>query len=144
MNELETAELLAIASGFDRFIEVDAMTTRAWFLALRDVPYALAEAATVAHFTGPKARETFGVRHVLDAVAVTARTTPDAVEEDVRSAKARGLIEQSWPKREPLPRDVRDALFTLRETERRLAAERYAFDQLGAPLDVGSVGRLVS
>lgn len=141
MNKVEVGQVLTIASGFDRFITVDRVTTEAWFLALANVDYADAQAATVAHFTGPLAKETFSVRHILNAVAVSSRTSQAAVEADVRSAKARGLIESSWQPRTPLPADVADALFTLREGERRAAAERFEFDQLeGVPVDVGEVG----
>ena len=66
-----------------------------------------------------------------------------AIEEDVRSAKARGLVEKGWPDRQLLPEDVRQALFTLRDGERRAALERSELDRLeGAPIDPGTVGRV--
>lgn len=144
MNKVEVGQILTIASGFDRFITVDRVTTEAWFLALHQVPYEDAQAATVAHFTGPNAKETFSVRHILNAVAATNRLTTSAIEDDVRSAKARGLVESSWPARELLPPDIRDALFTVRQLERRAAEERSRFDELeSAPVNVGEVGRHV-
>lgn len=134
MNKLEVGQVLTIASGFDRFIAVDRVTTEAWFLALSGIDFEEAKAATVAHFVGPIAKETFGVRHILNAVADSGRNTAAAIEADVRSAKARGLIEKSWPARDLLPDDVRDALFTLRDLERRTAANMLELDQVdGVP-----------
>lgn len=145
MNKVEVGQLLTIASGFDRFITVDRVTTEAWFLALEHVDYAEAQAATVAHFTGPQAKETFAVRHILDAVAYSERKSPAQIAADVRSAKGRGLIGKGWPETDLLPEDVRDALFTIRDTERRAAKTRSDLEQsmVGRPADVGSVGRAV-
>ena len=142
MNKTQVGQILTLASGFDRFITVDRVTTEAWFLALGNVDYTEAQAATVAHFTGPIAKEVFSVRHILAAVTFDSRNTTAAIEADVRSAKARGLIDKSWPSRNLLPADIRDALFTLREFERRAATDRLALDELdGSPADVGTVGR---
>lgn len=125
MNKVEVGQLLTIASGFDRFVTVDRVTTEAWFLALAEVDYSEAQAAVVAHFTGPRAKETFSVRHVLEAARITARSTPDAIEADVRSAKARGLLEPTYPAREPLPADVKALLFAARERDRETARVMY-------------------
>ncbi|TFB96547.1 MULTISPECIES: hypothetical protein [unclassified Cryobacterium] len=142
MNMVEVGQVLTIASGFDRFITVDRVTTSAWFLVLSGVDFEEAKVATVAHFIGPQAKEIFSVRHILAAVADAGRNAPAAIEADVRSAKARGLVAVSWPSRERLPELVRDALFTLRERERRSAAEMFDQDQIaGSPVDVGTVGR---
>lgn len=142
MNKVEVGQILTLASGFDRFIVVDRVTTEAWFLVLADVDYEDAKAATVAHFVGPHAKETFGVRHILGAVADRLRTSVDAVEADVRSAKARSLVGKDWPAKKPLSDDVRNALVVLRESEVRALEKRFEFDQLdGVPVDVGNVGR---
>lgn len=144
MNKVEVGQVLTIASGFDRFITVDRVTTEAWFLALSGVDYEEAKKVTVEHFIGPLAKETFGVRHILNAVADSGRNSPAAIEADVRSAKARGLIDRTWPSRDRLPADVADALFTLRDLERRQAADPFELDQLeGSPADVGTVGRVL-
>ena len=142
MNKTQVGQILTLASGFDRFITVDRVTTEAWFLVLEPVDYDEAKAATVAHFVGPLAKEVFSVRHILSGTTDFARTSPASIEADVRSAKGRRLIHWSWPSRQILPADVRDALFTLRELERRQAAEQFALDQGdGTPADVGTVGR---
>jgi hypothetical protein len=144
VNKTQVAQILTIASGFDRFIVVDRVTTEAWFMALEQIDYDEAMAATVGHFTGPIAKEVFSVRHILNAAADTGRTSVLSIEQDVRSAKARGLIDKSWPSRNLLPPDIRDALFTLREFERRQATDRLALDQGdGVPADVGTVGRML-
>jgi hypothetical protein len=117
MNKVEVGQLLAIASGFDRFVTVDRVTTEAWFLALKDVPYPLAQQAAVAHYTGPHGTKPLTVRDVLAAVEVDTRMTDDAIEADVRSAKARGLIGRDWPKREPLPGDVAARLSLARQRD---------------------------
>jgi hypothetical protein len=118
MNKVEVGQLLTIASGFDRFVTVDRVTTETWFLVLGDVDYTAAQSAVIEHFIGPRAKEPFSVRHVLDAVKVSTRSTPGLIEEDVRAAKARGLLDQSHPEREPLPADVKAALFAARERDR--------------------------
>jgi len=142
MNIVQVGQLLTIASGFDRFITVDRITTEAWFLVLKDVDFEEAKDATVAHFIGPRAKETFAVRHILEAVTDKARLSPAAIEVDVRSAKARLLIDKSWPSNKVLPENIREALFTLRDTEKRAAAQRFAFDELeGDPIDPGDIGK---
>jgi hypothetical protein len=142
----EIGTLLLFASGLDRFVQVDRVTTDAWFrvLANRDVTYAQAEQACIDHYTGPDAGRQFTVAHVVALVTVDNRSNLNAIEADVRSAKARGLIDKSWPSRNLLPPDIRDALFTLREFERRQASDRLALDQGdGVPVDVGTVGRVL-
>jgi hypothetical protein len=141
----EVGALLLFASGLDRFVQVDRVTTDAWFrvLADLDVTHAQAEQACINHYTGPDAGRPFTVAHVVALVTVDNRTARLAVEADVRSAKARGLVEKSWPPRDLLPERVREALFNLRDLERVAAAERFALDQgPGKPADVGTVGRI--
>ncbi|MFC5930877.1 hypothetical protein [Cryobacterium melibiosiphilum] len=123
---------------------VNDVTTDAWLRALQDVDVNLEQAkqACVNHYTGPDAGRQFTVAHVVALVTVDNRSNLNAIEADVRSAKARGLIEKSWPSRNLLPPDIRDALFTLREFERRAATDRLALDEGdGVPADVGTVGR---
>lgn len=114
MNKFETAQLLTVASGFDRFVRADELTTTAWQMVLKRVPYKLAEAAVLAHYSGPDATRQLMPFHVLSAVEKEARLSKALIEEDVRSAKARGLVAQSWPADELLDEDVRERLFALR------------------------------
>lgn len=114
MNKFETAQLLTVASGFDRFVRADELTTTAWQMVLKRVPYKLAEAAVLAHYSGPDATRQLMPFHVLSAVEKEARLSKALIEEDVRSAKARGLVPQSWPADELLDEEVRQRLFALR------------------------------
>jgi len=144
VNKTQVGQILTIASGFDRFITVDRVTTEAWFLVLGAIDYDEAQAAVIGHFTGPIAKEVFSVRHILNAVADGGRNTRAAIEADVRSAKARGLISKGWPDRQALPDEVKDGLLTLRDLERRAAAVRDELEQGGGlPADVGAVGRVL-
>lgn len=145
MNKVEIAKLLTIASGFDRR-DVDDVTIEAWALVPEFIAadYNAAVAAVVAHQTGPKRTEYLTIGHIVDALRVDGRSTLAAVEADVRSAKARGLIDSSWPARQPLPDDVRDGLMTLREHERRAADAWLALDGLpNNPIDIPTVGRAI-
>lgn len=119
MNKLEAAKLLTIASGFDRFIRADELTTTAWQKVLDRVPYALAEGAVLAHFSGPDASRQLMPFHIIKAVEREARLSKPLIEEDVRSAKARGLVSQSWPADQILDEDVRERLFALRHDARK-------------------------
>lgn len=144
MTKKEIGTLLLFASGLDRFVQVGPVNTDAWLRVLSgyDVSYTQAEQACINHYTGPDANRPFTVAHVVALVAADDRSAIASVEADVRSAKARGLVAASWPSRERLPELVRDALFTLRERERRTAAEMFDQDQIaGPPVDVGTVGR---
>lgn len=143
MNKREIAQLLTIASGFDRR-DVDDVTIEAWALVPEFIAadYNAAVAAVVAHQTGPKRAEYLTIGHIVDALRVDGRSTLAAVEADVRSAKARGLVDASWPARNQLPADVRDALTTLRDGERRQADAWLALDGLpNNPIDVASIGK---
>lgn len=146
MNKTEIGQLLALASGFDRRI-VDRLTTEAWASVpeFANASYEAAKAAVIAHQTGPKHGEYLTIGHITDALKVTGRDSVAAIEADVRSAKARGLIARSWPSRERLPGDVRETLTALRDGERRAAQERAALDELeGSPIEPGDIGRTVS
>jgi len=142
----EIGALLLFASGLDRFVQVDRVTTDAWFrvLANVDVTHAQAEQACIQHYTGPDSNRPFTVAHVVAFVTADNRSTVKAIEDDVRSAKARGLISKGWPDRRALPDDVKDALLTLRDLERRAATTRDELEQGGgSPADVGAVGRVL-
>ena len=124
MNKVEVGKLLSLAAGFDNR-KVDMVTTEAWALVPEIVAadYESAKSVIVAHQTGPKHGEYLTVGHVVDGLRVVGRNTVSQIAADVRSARARGLVEKSWPDDELLPEDVRDALFTLRDSERRVALE---------------------
>jgi hypothetical protein len=144
MTKAEVGTLLLLASGLDRFVQVGPVTTDAWMYALsgHDVTLEQAQQACVNHYTGPDGGRPFTVAHVVALVSLDNRTALVAIEADVRSAKARGLIAKTWPARERLPENVARRLYGLRAAEREAAAERSAIDQgPGTPVDVGTVGR---
>lgn len=110
MNDLEAAKLLTIAAGFDRR-QVTEMTARAWAAALSDQSYVDCERAVIDHYRDADTRHDYlSVGHVLDRVERAQRATRKQIEDDVRSAKARGLIGRDWPKSERLPADVAQKL----------------------------------
>ena len=131
MNKLEAAELLAIAGAFDRWIRVDDITATAWGYALADVSADLAKVAVVEHYKGADAHKSLMPADIIKAVAVRARLTRVQVEEDVRSAKARGLVEGSWPVGELLPELVRERLAAAREGSREVFLALGSLDRIG-------------
>jgi hypothetical protein len=127
VNKTEVAKLLTIVSGFDRR-QVDEMTVEAWHSIpeIADAPYEVGQTAVMAHFRDPLTRnEYLTVGRVLDRIEVDARSKLADIEADVRSAKARGLLEPTYPPREPLPADVKVLLFQARERDRETARLMY-------------------
>lgn len=132
MNKVEIGKLLTLAAGFDNR-KVDLVTTEAWSAVpeLVAADYEAAKAVVIAHQTGPKHHEYLTVGHIVDGLRVAGRNSTAEIAADVRSAKARGLVGREWSESERLPEDVRDALFTLRDGERRAAAQRFMLEAAG-------------
>lgn len=120
MNRTEVAQLLTLASAFDRR-KVDEPTVHAWWAVLRDFDYRLAEQAIIEHQAGPLRKEYLTVGHVADAVRTASRQNPEQIEVDVRSAKARRWIPEDWPRRQPLPADMAARLAEARSGARQTA-----------------------
>lgn len=118
MIRSEVAQLLTVASGFDRRV-VDELTVNAWFTVpeIAGGYYADAVAVVVAHQTGPKRYEYLTVGHVVEGMRGMRRQNAAQVESDVRSAKARGIVPKSWPKREPLSDEAMERLAAARQVE---------------------------
>lgn len=132
MNRAETTALLTMAGAFDRWIRVDDITVNGWMSALEDVPFVLAREAVKAHYCGPDAHKQIMPADVIKATKFAARLTLPQIEADVRTAKAYGLVPQSWPDRQPLAEDAREALADLREGKRREAIEHGVEGQISA------------
>lgn len=132
MNKQEAATLLALAGAFDRWIRVDDLTATAWEFALADVPFELARLAVVEHYKGANAHKAIMPADIITATEFAARLTKPQIEADVRTAKAYGLVPQSWPDRQPLGEDARRALADLREGKRREAIEHGVEGQISA------------
>lgn len=121
MNTQDAAKLLAVAAGFDNR-RPDDLATAAWLELLGDFTYEQCRAAIVAHYRDPATRHQYlTAAHVLDRVEAGERTSVDEVEADVRSAKARGIIAQDWPRRQPLTPEATYRLRAARERQRREA-----------------------
>ena len=122
MNKVEIAQLLTVASGFDRR-QVDTVTVEAWALVpgIRDADYEDALAALISHVTGPNAKEYLTVNHIVGATQVSSRQTKELVAADVRSARARGLIAKTWPETQPVSDEVRMRLAVARDEARQIA-----------------------
>lgn len=130
MNKTEVAQLLTIASGFDRR-QVDAMTVEAWHAVpvVAESDFEAAKRVLIDHQTSPEAAEYFTVRHLARGITKRERSNHVDVETDVRSAKARGIIPADWPKRDPLTPVAAAALARAREHDRAEAA-RYSAGEL--------------
>lgn len=122
MNKLEMGKVLTVAAGFD-LRRVDDLTVTAWMEVLGGYDYETVRQAVVDHHRDPVTRHDYlTVGHVLDRVERAVRARSADVEADVRSAKARGLVDRSWPRAEPLPVDVAEKLRAAREAAREEVA----------------------
>ncbi|MDY1005724.1 hypothetical protein [Curtobacterium sp. CFBP9011] len=144
MNEPEVRRLLGyISAGYDNR-QLSAATAAVWTEELCDVEFEVAKQAVRNHFRKPAPRAYLSLDVLLEQIRVDTRQTPTAIEEDVRSAKARGFIEASWPARQALPRPIAARLAAAR-LDFALAAEAIEAGVIETPraLDVGTVGREV-
>jgi hypothetical protein len=142
VNEPEVRRLLGyISAGYDNR-QLSAATATVWTEELGDVEFEVAKQAVRNHFRKPSPRAYLSLDVLLEQIRVDTRQTPTAIEEDVRSAKARGFIESSWPARQALPRPVAARLAAAR-LDFALAAEAIEAGVIETPraLDVGTVGR---
>lgn len=131
MKTHEVQALLAVAGAFDnRKPDLTGVTATIWHRVLADIDYADAEAAVIAHQTGPRAGEYLTVKHITDAVAAGNRTTRKLIEADVRAARARQIVDAGWPENEPLTPAAADALAAARLNDLR-TAERFELDAAG-------------
>jgi hypothetical protein len=142
VNEPEVRRLLSLISGGYDNRTLTAITAEVWLMELADTDFDIAWQAVRNHFRKPSPRDYLSLDVLLEQIRVDTRQTPTAIEEDVRSAKARGLIEASWPKRDPLPRAVAEQLARARAefAETAAAIEAGVIDAPRA-LTVGSVGQ---
>lgn len=122
MNKLDVAKLLTILSGYDRR-QVDDITVEAWHAVpeVAAADFTQARNVVIEHQTGPEAGEYFQVRHLVAGLRRRSRTSRGDVEADVRSAKARGLIDQDWPRTQPLDPETAEKLAAARDHDRETA-----------------------
>ena len=141
MNKPEVRRLLGyISAGFDNRALSDA-TAEVWSEELPDVSFDVAKEAVRRHFRKPTPRPYLSLDVLMDEIRVLTRQTTTAIEEDVRSAKARGLLDASWPAREPLPASVAERLAEARQAFARQAAaiESRVIEN---PRSLGELGQL--
>jgi hypothetical protein len=144
VNEPEVRRLLGyISAGYDNR-QLSAATATVWAEELPDVEFEVAKQAVRNHFRKPSPRAYLSLDVLLEQIRVDTRQTPSAIEEDVRSAKARGFIDGSWPARQALPRPVAARLAAAR-LDFAIAAEAIEAGVVETPraLTVGTVGREV-
>ena len=136
----EVIKLNRTVAGFIRSSPSD-IEAAAWYLVLSDFDYADAEHAVVKHFLGPDKHKFFEVGYILDGIKEIRRLTPEKIEEDVRSAKARGFIGQDWPARQLLPVDVSERLAAARASFQTDMERLAALGAGSVPFTPGAVGR---
>lgn len=109
MSPTDAAQLLSVLAAVDRR-EFDAPTAKAWAWALSEVPLHRCEQA---------ARRAMNEGVYVDVAAIRThlRRMQPQLERDVRSAKARGLIDSTWPAARPLTAELEQQLHTIQETE---------------------------
>ena len=82
----------------------------------------------------------FEVRHLLTGLRRMMRINRLDIERDVRAARARGMVEKSWPESKVLPWPVRQKLQQVRERERaELREALLALEQRGEGDGVGEI-----
>lgn len=118
MTLVETGKLLTIISSFDNR-RLEESTATAWKMMLdREVPDAeLDDAQEIVFQWFAKENPYFEVRHLIEGLKKRMRVNRLDTEADVRSAKARGLIDKTWPEMIPLPWDIRKKLAKIRAEE---------------------------
>lgn len=123
MNKTEVAQLLTVASGFDRRV-VDELTVTAWHSAeeIQRANYQDALKVVTTFHTDPSSVGYFDARALVAGLRRLARSSKIDVETDVRSAKARGIIARDWPSHRPLLPEDAERLAAAREADRQQAA----------------------
>ena len=138
MQLAEVGKLLAIIRSFDNR-RLDESTARAWKIMIdKHVPDAeFEEAQEVVLDWFAHENPYFEVRHLLEGLRKRYRRHPAQVEADVRSAKARGLVDQDWPSRKVLPFTVAKRLDEARRRDREVAPDEIEGGESPLALDVG-------
>jgi hypothetical protein len=146
VNQHEAKNLIGyISAGLDNRAISD-VTAKIWSDLMPDIRVEDALAAVQAHILRPAPRPYLDVALIIEGVRRITRQTPEAIEADVRSARARGLVGPEHSLRDPLPPAVAARLRDARAEFAREAAEieRKALAGAdGVPVDVTGIGRQV-
>lgn len=119
MTQLEAGKLITAARQFDRYLPpADDISTMLWMerFNLEHIDYADAYKVVVTSAVG-----TITIQTIIDAVRHATRRTPERIAEDVRSARARGLVPREWSEKDALPADIQAPLLELRNEARTTA-----------------------
>ena len=144
MKASEVQQLLTTAAAFDnRKTDPTGGTAITWQLVLADVDYADAHRAVIAHQTGPLSGEYLTVKHIMNAVETANRTTRKLIETDVRSARARRIVDADWPESEPLTADAAARLAAARAADRESAELLSVGTATGVAGDLGVIVKTV-
>lgn len=124
MELKEVGMVLARVSNFDNR-RLDQSVARDWKIMLdRELhgrgTVGAAMEVVLDHFSLPDPPY-FTVGLLVDGLRHRLRLTPKAIVDDVRSAKARGMIAKGWPRDKPIPAEVAAALERFRAEARELA-----------------------
>lgn len=123
MTKTELAQLLSIIRAYDGRQPIGDLTLEAWY-AIADIaaaPYAAALDVVTTWFATPGTGY-FDTRQLVAGLRQAARTTTADIETDVRAAKARGIIPDTHPRRQPLNPSEAIALAAARQRDRDEAA----------------------
>lgn len=119
MTQLEAAKLITAARQFDRFLPpADDISSALWMERFNLSGIEYPDAYRVIVGSGPGV---LTIQSIIDGALAATRRTPAAIAEDVRSARARGLVSRDWAETDPIPDDVRVRLTELRDEARATA-----------------------
>lgn len=145
MTPSEVAELLSLNGELDRFATADKMTKEkvvAWTAVIAaeapQMTFSDAQDAVIKYYG--TAGESLTVYSLIETWKQGKRLTKKNIIDDVRTAKARGLISKEWDALTPLPTHIAERLRELREADRRELIE--AIEAGPSPLQL-EVGRRV-
>ena len=142
----EVENLLLFASGLDHFVTVDKVTADAWFFVLSGYEITLEQAmqACTDHYMGPDGGRQFTVRHVVASAEIANRSSRKLIETDVRSARARKIVDADWPESEPLTPVLAARLAAARAADRESAELLSVGTATGVAGDLGVIVKTVS
>ena len=121
MNKFEISQLLTLASGHDRFIQVDDVTATAWAMTpgMPDIEQPAARDAVLTFYSTWDGRTPLTAAYLLKATNTATPKTTEAIAADVRSARARQLVPADWSEKERIPADAQAKLDAARAENNR-------------------------
>lgn len=131
-------DLLSVLASLDQRVKFDQVIAVGWSQALYDLPDEVLIPAGLA-----------AARSIRNGAMVTVGMIEDhaqpflrKIARDVKSARLRGLVHESWPLNRPVPAEAQEALKREFLATNSLPDE-IAAEAASAPAAIGSVGRRV-